>query len=114
MPSGSTFTAGTQQIVRVSFSTAVVTGGDGSTALNFGDQPTPRQLWDPQFNTMGAAWFGATVSIAAANYFEGDALPRGGGDTSVTLLDWLQMGRHVARLDYPTNAAEFQQAPTPA
>jgi hypothetical protein len=88
----------------------VISGADASTAIDFDDHPTPRQLWDPQFNTMGAAWFGATVSIAAANYFEGDAFPRGGGDTSVSLLDWLQMGRYVARLDYPTNAAEFQQA----
>jgi len=110
LPSGSTFAAGTQQVLQVSFSAAIISVANASTEIDFADHPTPRQLWDPQFNPLGAAWFGAAVSVAAATAFEGDVFPRPGGDNSVTLLDWLQVGRYVARLDYPTNAAEFQQA----
>jgi hypothetical protein len=50
------------------------------------------------------------VLIQAATDFEGDLAPRPNGDKVVTVTDWVLAGRYAARLDYPTNAAEFQRA----
>jgi hypothetical protein len=109
MPTGTTLSPGTQQLARVNFVVAVLT--NATTATNsFSDQPTPRQLWDAQLNPQPAIYSNGTVAITAATAFEGDVFPRPGGDKSATLSDWLQMARYVARLDYPTNAAELQRA----
>jgi hypothetical protein len=109
MPTGTTFSPGTQQVVLVNYVVAVLT--NATTASNsFGDQPTPRQLWDVQLNPLTATYSNGTVSITAATAFEGDVLPRPNGDRITTLSDWLEMGRYAARTDYPTNAVEFQRA----
>lgn len=109
MPSNTSSSPGTQQVVQVSFTAAVLTNA-ASTTISFGDQPTVRQLWDNQLNSLPATYGGAaTIAIAPAS-FEGDLFPRPNGDKLITLSDWLLMGRYVARLDYPTNAAEFQRA----
>jgi hypothetical protein len=109
LPAGATFNRGTQQVVQVGFSIPPLTIAT-TTTVTFGDQPTPRQLWDAQVNALSST-FGssATISIAASD-FEGDVLPRPSGDRVVGLSDWLLMGRYVARLDYPTNGSEFQRA----
>jgi hypothetical protein len=109
MPVGSVFPAGTQLLAQVSFVVAVLTNSAVATNT-FGDIPTPRQLWDTQLNSLPASYSNGTVVISAATSFEGDIFPRPGGDWVVTLSDWLQMGRYVAHLDYPTNSSEFQRA----
>jgi hypothetical protein len=108
MPTDTPFPAGTQEVVQVSFIAAVVTN-DVSVAVTFGDQPIVRQLSDALGNTLAATFTGGAVSLAAAEY-EGDVAPRPGGDRAVTVTDWVLAGRFVARLDYPTNAGEFQRA----
>jgi Concanavalin A-like lectin/glucanases superfamily/Immunoglobulin domain/Lectin C-type domain/Chitobiase/beta-hexosaminidase C-terminal domain len=108
LPAGTAFPAGTQQLVQISFTTAMLTT-NSSVIVSFGDVPTPRQLSDPQANILPASYTGATVSIAAAN-FEGDVSPRPNGDKSITVTDWVQEGRFAAGLDSPTNSAEFQRA----
>jgi hypothetical protein len=108
LPTGLAFAAGTQQVVQIAFSTAVLTNNT-SVTLAFGDVPTQRQLADPQANILAASYVGATVSIAAAS-FEGDVWPRPNGDKALTLTDWVQEGRFAAGLDSPTNSGEFQRA----
>jgi hypothetical protein len=108
LPPSAAFALGTQQLVRVSFAVIVATNATSST-ISFGDAPIQRQLLDNQFNSLAATYASGTISITPAD-FEGDIYPRPGGDKVVNLTDWLQMGRYVARLDYPTNAAEFQRA----
>src|SRR5581483_392136 len=39
-----------------------------------------------------------------------DVAPRPDGDGTVSVVDWVQVGRYVAALDTPTNASEFQRA----
>ena len=109
LPPGAVFNPGTQQVVQVNFVVAVLTNST-STSITFGDQPTPRQLLDANINNLPATYSSATISISAATDFEGDVFPRPAGDKYATLSDWLVMGRYAARLDYPTNAAEFQRA----
>ena len=109
LPPGVTFSLGAQAVAQVRFLVSVLTNASTST-ITFGDQPTPRQLLDTQLNALGCNFTNGTVSISAATNFEGDIFPRPGGDRSVGIADWLMLGRYVARLDYPTNASEFQRA----
>jgi hypothetical protein len=108
LPPYTTLSQGTQQVVQVAFAVPVVSAT--STTISFGDQPTLRQVSDPQLNLVTATYSSGSVTISAASAFEGDVYPRPNGEKSLTIVDWLQMGRFVARLDYPTNATEFQRA----
>jgi hypothetical protein len=109
MPTDATFAPGTQTVAFVSFLATNV--AVSTTATNsFGDLPTPRQLLDTGLNSLSATYSNGTVSISVAPAYEGDVFSRPNGDRTVTLTDWLLLGRYTARLDYPTNAAEFQRA----
>ena len=109
MPTGTTFSPGTQIVALVSFlvtNVAQATIGTNS----FGDVPTPRILLDNQLNALSASYSNGTVNITVAPAYEADSFPRPNGDRTVSLTDWLLLGRYAAHLDYPTNAAEFQRA----
>ena len=108
LPPYTTLSEGTQQVVQVAFAVPLVSAT--STTISFGDQPTFREVSDPQLNLVAANYSSGSVTISAAAAFEGDVYPRPNGDKSQTILDWLEMGRFVVRLDYPTNGAEFQRA----
>lgn len=108
LPSGTTFAPGTQEVAEVSFVSAV-SATAYSAQLSFGDQPTKRELSDPKANPLAANFTGGKVTLARA-FFEGDLAPLPNGDGSVTVVDWVQVGRYVAALDSPTNASQFQRA----
>jgi hypothetical protein len=108
LQAGASFLAGTQEVVDISFAAAALTNATVAQ-LTFGDQPTKRELSDPQANPLAASFIGGTVSISAAD-FEGDVSPRPNGDKQLTITDWVLVGRYAARLDYPTNASEYQRA----
>jgi hypothetical protein len=111
LPYGKTFTQGTQEVARVSFASSVLfTPSVVPTPVSFGDQPTLRQVLDTQVNLLAAGYSNGSVTISAAAGYEGDVFPRSNGDTNLSLTDWLIMGRYVARLEYPTNVAQFQRA----
>ncbi len=105
-----TFPAGANEVVLVGFTTAVLTAAT-STTLGFGDVPINRQVSDAPGNPLAANYISGTISIGAVTY-EGDIAPRPNGDQNVTITDWVLAGRYAARLDYPTNASEFQRADT--
>ena len=108
LPPNQTFAAGTQEVVQVTFMSAVRTYAF-STTVSFGDVPIVRELSDAPGNVLAATYASGVVWIQAAD-FEGDLAPRPNGDKAVTVTDWVMAGRYAARLDYPTNAAEFQRA----
>jgi hypothetical protein len=108
LPPGETFASGPREVARIFFTTAILTS-DTVSAVTFGDQPILRQLSDVSGNVLTANYEPGGVTIAAVDY-EGDVTPRPHGDKAVTITDWVLMGRYVARLDYPTNASEFQRA----
>jgi hypothetical protein len=111
LPYGKTFSPGTQEVARISFRSSVFfTPSQFVIPVSFGDQPTLRQLFDTQVNTLAATYANGTVTISAATGYEGDVFPRSNADTNLALADWLIMGRYVARLENPTNAAQFQRA----
>ncbi len=108
LPSGTTFASGTQTIAQVNFTAQILTSATSSPIV-FGDQPKPRELSDVLGNILPAVYSDGAVAIAPAE-FEGDTSPRPGGSRTVTISDWVLAGRYAARLDYPTNAAEFRRA----
>jgi hypothetical protein len=108
LPPGTTMPAGVQQVVLVTFNTAV-RSTPTSTSISFGDNPTVRQLVDAQAATLSAAYTSGNVALSAS-ILEGDSSPRPNGDRAVTVSDWVLLGRYAARLDYPTNTSEFQRA----
>ena len=108
LPTDVTMVPGTQALVHVTFTTPIRTSSTVAP-VSFVDAPTARQLVDTQARTLSANYSTATVSLSPS-VFEGDVSPRPGGDRTVTVSDWVQLGRYAARLDYPTNASEFQRA----
>jgi len=108
LPAEGTFATGTQQVIQVGFTPAIVTNAT-SAIISFGDVPVGRQLSDAPGNVLPATYGSGSVLIAAIA-FEGDVSPRPTGNQDVTITDWVLAGRYAARLDYPTNASEYQRA----
>jgi hypothetical protein len=108
LPAGSTFAAGTQQLVVLTFDSPAVSKPT-STALSFSASPIAEQLDDVYGNPVPATFAATTISLPTTA-LEGDVSPRPNGDGALSVSDWVLVGRYVAGLDSPTNALEFQKA----
>jgi 3',5'-cyclic AMP phosphodiesterase CpdA len=108
LPAGQTFPAGIRDLVSVRFKVAVVLS-PVSTTIGFGDAPTARQVANALAQSLAASYAGGTVAVARVE-FEADVAPQPAGDFGLTVLDWVQSGRFVARLDAVTSSNEFQRA----
>ncbi len=95
-------------MVDISF-LAVAKTNANVAAINFGDQPTLRQVSNPQAGILLANYTTGTVTIPFLG-IEGDVSPLPNGDNAVTVIDWVQEGRFVAGLDTVANGGEFQRA----
>jgi len=109
LPSGETFTPGTQEVVRVTFNSAFVTNAPVITPVNFTNQPIARAVYDANRIQLATNFVNTTVTLGITD-FEGDVYPRTTGDRSLDIFDWTQVGRFVAGLDTVSNSAEFQRA----
>jgi hypothetical protein len=107
-PAGLTAQPGLQDIVDVTFTTGIITN-TRTALISFGDTPLGRGLSDSAGTPLDANYVNGGLGIQAAG-FEADVYPRPGGDESLTISDWVLVGRYAARLDYPTNGLEFQRA----
>ena len=108
LPADAVMARGTQEIVVVTFLVAPVIN-QVTTTISFGDQPTLRQLSDAHALVLPALYASGNVAIIDSQ-LEGDVAPRPGGNRSVTIVDWVQMGRFVALLDTIGGSNEFQRA----
>ena len=108
LPADSHFSAGTQELVRVTFRTLSVSRTAVSDVF-FGDQPVLRQVVNSETVLLDVVYRSGTITVPFLGY-EGDVLPRPGGDNFVATTDWLQIGRYVVGLDFPTNSDEFIRA----
>jgi hypothetical protein len=109
LPAGETFNAGTQEIVRVTFNTPILTGTQSvATAVSFTSVPIAKLLSDVQGHALAADFVGGTVTLSPSR-LEGDASPVSAGNGTVDVFDWVQVGRFVAGLDTITNSSEFQK-----
>jgi len=110
LDSGSNFVAGTQEVVRVNFTSPMLTGNiPVVTTLSFGDLPTDRQLSDALAHDLSATYSSGNVTLLPSD-LEGDVAPRPTGNRAVSITDWVQVGRFVAGLDIAADGGEFQRA----
>jgi uncharacterized protein (TIGR03437 family) len=108
LPAGQKFTAGVRQIVVVSFTIAANAAG-GSTAINFADQPIGREVSDINAAGLPAGFVPGAVTVIPG--FEADVAPRPNGNNgTITITDWVQLGRFAAALDTAAEGSEFQRA----
>jgi hypothetical protein len=105
---GTTFSAGEDDVVDVTFQTAVVTNAV-ITPLTFGSQPVAEQVSDSQADTLLAVFTPGELSISVTA-LEGDVSPRPNGNEVININDWVQEGRFVVGLDTVSNGSEFQRA----
>ena len=107
LPAGRSLTAGTKQIVVVTFQVA---GGvtTTTTRVDFGDQPVARELVDSQARRLAASFTGSAIGIGLG--IEGDVSPRPLGDGTLTAADWVQTSRLIAGLDQLPNESEVMRA----
>jgi hypothetical protein len=107
LPQGQKLTVGARNLAVVNFDVAP-TQIASSTSVQFGDDPVVRGMVD----STGVAVFGeyanGTVNIVPG--IEADVSPRPAGSGTVTIADWVQIGRFVAGIDTPTDGSEFQRA----
>jgi hypothetical protein len=109
-PSQGAFAPGTQEVVRVMFNSLPLLGAQpANTTISFADQPVLRELSDSQLQSLSANYFSITLTLSPT-VFESDVSPRTNGNQSVSVTDWLQTGRFVARLDPIANTNEFRRA----
>ncbi len=108
LPSDAVFTAGTQEVAKVTFTAAFVTNAI-SASVSLGNQVAKSYVVDAKGDPLPANFASGVVAIARTP-IAGDVWPRPNGDEELTVSDWVLEGRYVARLDYPTNASEFERA----
>ncbi len=108
-PANQKFAAGTRQMVVVTFSVAA-NAPFGTTNIGFGDQPVQREVADVTANALTTTYTGGAVTLTKG--YEADVSPRPDGDDNgtVTITDWVQVGKFVAGLDTPAPGNEFQRA----
>lgn len=110
LPAGETFAPGTQEVVRVTLLSTPLTGTQSVVVpINFTNTPINKLLYDAQGNRLATNFVNDSVTITPT-IFEADVTPRPGGDQSLDIFDWAQVGRFVAGLDIVTNSSEFQRA----
>ena len=106
--SGQTFPADTVEVAVLGFTIAENTEAE-SAAVEFGDQPVTREVSDAAANALEVSWVDGTVTIIRG--LEADVAPRPSGNASLTVSDWVQVGRFAAGLDTArTDVNEFQRA----
>lgn len=93
----------------MTFGSAIVSGSQVVTPINFTNQPINRLVLDAQRGNLATNFINGSVTLALSD-FEGDVTPRQTGDRTLDISDWMQVGMFVAGLDIITNASEFQRA----
>ncbi|MGH9842280.1 MAG: IPT/TIG domain-containing protein, partial [Blastocatellia bacterium] len=109
LPSGRTFSVGARQIVVVSFTVSSTTTAT-STRVDFGDAPIRREVSNVNAQALITGYEGCQIIIEDG--YEADVTPRptGNKDGTVTITDWVQVGRFTAGLDTAATGGEFQRA----
>ncbi|MFN7138672.1 MAG: LamG-like jellyroll fold domain-containing protein [Limisphaerales bacterium] len=102
------FNNGSNAILQVHFK-SLLSQTTNLSAVSFGDLPIARQVSDTTANVLPATYVNGSVTLFPAD-LEGDVTPRPTGNRSVTITDWVQMGRFAAGLDTAADGSEFQRA----
>lgn len=97
LQSGQNFTAGTKQIVTITFNTLPTPAY--SSPVTFGDIPIVKQVVNTNADPLPTIYIDGAVTFAQG--FEADVAPRptGNNNGTITVADFTQVGRFVAGLD---------------
>jgi len=108
LPSSQTFTAGTKQIVKVTFNTSPTAANN--TPLNFTNSPVVSKVSDAGANPLPTQF--ANGFVVFAQGLEADVDSRPNGDNDVDVGDFILIGQFAAALATPDFASsnEFQRA----
>lgn len=107
LPAGQALASGTNELFIVDFDVATVLQAL-TTPISFSDSPILRQVANVEAQRMTALFQPGSVAVATTA-FEADVAPRPGGDRTLSVIDWAQVGRFAAALD-PIDPGEFQRA----
>ncbi|HKZ03624.1 MAG TPA: DUF4214 domain-containing protein, partial [Pyrinomonadaceae bacterium] len=109
LPVGQTFSSGLRQIVRFTFGTAAV-ASETTTPVGFTDPPLARRVLNAAATDLATVYNGGTVTITLG--YEADVAPRpnGSNNGTVSIADWVQVGRFSSGLDTANAGSEFQRA----
>ncbi len=103
-PTNTMWTAGTQEVIKVTFTVNASLAGGTMTTLTFGDTPILREISDATANALPGGYQGGTITVPTG--FEADM----NGNGAVSITDWVKVGRIVAGLDVAANGIDFQKA----
>jgi hypothetical protein len=109
LPDGETFAPGTQEVVRVTFTSGFVTNTPVVTPVNFTNTPISRVVTDLNQVNLATNFVNSTVTLGVTD-FEADVNPRTVGNHALDIFDWNQVGKFVAGIDAVSSGAEFQRA----
>jgi len=108
LSAGQTFPRGARQIVVATF-TVASNAPSGATAIGFADQPIGREVISAAGDILDVIFTPGVVVIPG---YEADVSPRSNGSNNgtVTIADWVLVGRFAAGVDTPAQGGEFQRA----
>jgi hypothetical protein len=108
LPVGTTLTAGTREVARVTFT--VASDVPDAIALTFGDTPVLREVVDAAAGVLPARFTDGSITVARG--IESDVAPRPNGNGVISAADAVQLCRFVAGLDTAAPGSEYQRADT--
>lgn len=106
LPAGQKFAAGVRQILVVTFTIALTASG-GPVEIKFTDRPILREIADVNATTLPAGYTSGVITVTPG--FEGDVAPRPNGNGSLTISDWVLLGRFATGLETAESGSEFQR-----
>lgn len=103
-PSNVVWSAGTQEIIKITFTVNAALANGTVVALSFADTPILREISDAFAEALPSGYQNGAVTVLAG--FEADM----NGNGIVTITDWVKVGRIVARLDPVPVGVDFLKA----
>jgi len=103
-PAGLVWGAGTQEIVRVTFVVNAALAGGVVSNLVFGDAPVAREVGNASAQALPAGYQSGAVTVLSG--YEADM----NGNGTVSITDWVKVGRIVAGLDPAPTGVDFKKA----
>ena len=109
LPTGQKFAAGAREVAKVTF-TIAANAVPATTLVSFGAQPIAIQAVDEAANILPVTNTPGAVIVTPG--YEADVSPRpnGSNNGTVTVADWVQVGRFSAGLETAATGGEFQRA----
>ncbi len=112
LPFGQTFAAGKRQLAVLTFTVSATTAAT-STTISFGDAPAVRRVSDANAMALPANYISQSCgAVPILRGYEADVMPRPNGknDGTISINDWVMIGRFSVGLDTPAAGSEFQRA----